>query len=245
MIPVNKNIVKDEIQWLLEAIQEQYDAIKSYEGRIPQIEFDIIMENVRKIYEKLHMLQRSEDPFSNLEEKMRDTPVITPMVPVMDREEVIRDPKEVPVPDTGIKMRMLSTEDIGIPQPVTPGNESPAAGNPTPVLPGDGDLFAGSDNSFGEKLMEAREKGIGADIHRERPHDLKSAITINEKFLMINELFEGNLRDYNETIETFNGFRDIHVAMEYLDLLRKKNLWDSGSKVFQRLKDLLESRFNI
>jgi len=33
------------------------------------------------------------------------------------------------------------------------------------------------------------------------------------------------------------------MAMEYLDLLRKKNLWDADSKIFQRLKELVEKRF--
>ncbi|MCX6249627.1 MAG: hypothetical protein NTX61_02640 [Bacteroidetes bacterium] len=243
MIPVNKNIVKDEIQWLLEAIEEQFDAIKSYEGRIPQIEFDIIMENVRKVYEKLHMLQRSDDPYAYFEEKMRDTPVIKPMVPVMEAKDPITE-AEQDQPEPGIKIRIHSSNEEDQEAETTLLEEQPVIESIIADPSSEVDLFTGSGNGFSEKLKEARERGIGAKLSREKSGDLKSSITINEKFLMINELFEGNLRDYNETIETFNGFHDLRTAMEFLDLLRKKNLWDSGSKVFLRLKELLETRFN-
>jgi hypothetical protein len=105
------------------------------------------------------------------------------------------------------------------------------------------DMFSDAGSGFTDKLKEAREKSFGPRAHQAKTNDLKSAININEKFLIINELFGGNLRDYNETIEKFNGFQDIKIAMEYLDLLRKKNVWDSGSGVFCRLKELIENKF--
>ena len=52
--------------------------------------------------------------------------------------------------------------------------------------------------------------------------NLKSLITINDKFVLINELFDGNLREYNESIETLNGFKDLRPALDYLDLLEIK-----------------------
>jgi len=53
---------QDETRWLLEAINEQYEAICSHGDRIPQIEFDIIMDNLRKFYEDLQTLKRMDDP---------------------------------------------------------------------------------------------------------------------------------------------------------------------------------------
>src|ERR1035438_3297142 len=86
MKPVNKEILKDEIQWLLEAIDEQFDAIRSYDKMIPQIEFDIIMENIRKVYQDLHMLQNTEDPYTYFEEKVREEPVIKTMLTSDEKE---------------------------------------------------------------------------------------------------------------------------------------------------------------
>ncbi|MCX6267495.1 MAG: hypothetical protein NTW16_09080 [Bacteroidetes bacterium] len=61
--------------------------------------------------------------------------------------------------------------------------------------------------------------------------------------MFINELFDGNLREYNETIETLNGFKTLDQAADYLDLMRKKNFWNTGSNAFKKLKDLVERRF--
>ncbi len=61
--------------------------------------------------------------------------------------------------------------------------------------------------------------------------------------MFINELFEGNLREYNETIETLNGFSTLVEAGEFMELLVRKNFWDTGSRAFQKLRELVERRF--
>jgi hypothetical protein len=243
MMPVNKEILKDEIQWLMEAINEQFNAIISYEGKIPQIEFDIIMENVRKFYENLHMLQRSDDPYAYFEEKVREVPVIKTMVPRM--EAVAKEPESGPTdpPEPGSEIRIDGNEPDAFPDGQVESNES------TPFKirhHGDAvevDLFSDTGSGFTEKLKEAREKSLGPRPVASASGDLKASISINEKFLLINELFSGNLREYNEMIDSLNGYHDLRTALEYLDLLRKKNLWDTGSAVFVRLKELVEKRF--
>ena len=105
------------------------------------------------------------------------------------------------------------------------------------------DLFAAEEPAFNIKLKDAREKTFSPRIPSERIQNLKTAISINEKFMFINELFDGNLREYNETIETLNGFTNLDQAADFLDLMRKKNFWDTGSNPFKKLKELLERRF--
>ncbi len=259
MVPVNKEILKDEVQWLMEAINEQFDAIINYDGKIPQIEFDIIMENVRKLYEKLHMLQRSDDPFAYFEEKVREIPVFKSKIPVISMEE--REFREEPEEKPEAEMTAVhEPQQESVPEPVEEmasglDNEHPEHFSPGPASekihekskypePDQGiDLFSDAGSGFTERLKEAREKNLGSRGRRPKSDDLKSAISINEKFMIINELFSGNLRDYNEMIEKLNGFHDLPVALEFLDLLRKKNLWDTGTPVFLRLKELVEARF--
>lgn len=60
--PMDKNILIRELQILLEAINEQFEIIREYEDFIPKIEFDMIMDNVRKLYETFHRLERLNDP---------------------------------------------------------------------------------------------------------------------------------------------------------------------------------------
>jgi hypothetical protein len=62
------NIIKEEIDILIDTIREQHDIIKDYKGRIPQIELDIIMSNVRDLYEyltelnKINNLRKAQQP---------------------------------------------------------------------------------------------------------------------------------------------------------------------------------------
>lgn len=50
---MKNEIIHNSIRILTEAIKEQQEQILAYEGRIPQIEIDILMGNVRGLYEKL------------------------------------------------------------------------------------------------------------------------------------------------------------------------------------------------
>jgi len=232
---MNKEIIKDEIQWLLEAINEQYEAIRHHNERIPQIEFDIMMENLRKVYEDLQLLKRMDDPHFSNEKKFhpKDLQSVSSA-----RSHESKPSAKPPVPPAS--------------QPPQP-HPKPAATVPvrhdTQTFPKkqvkseEIDLFAVEGSSMNIKLKEAREKTFSPKIPSGRIENLKTAIIINDKFMFINELFEGNLREYNETIETLNGFKTLDQAADYLDLMRKKNFWNTGSVAFKKLKELVERRF--
>jgi hypothetical protein len=116
---------------------------------------------------------------------------------------------------------------------------------PVKPAPGTGemDLFATPERPFDNKLREAREKSLPRKPAT--PDHLKSLIGINDKFLFLNDLFDGSLREYNEAIDTLNGFSVKQEALEFLDLLRKKNLWDPGSGSFLKMKEIVEKRFTL
>jgi len=261
---MNKNIIKEELQWLLEAINEQFEAIKEYDDKIPKIEFDIMMENVRKLYENMYILQRLNDPVSAMEKRQKQKepdPDPVPLVrPVVKEEEMPSEPAipeitvriensvtEPPEPQPGLSQEDPPQAEIIkgiIPEKMSVKAESPRSSFSRKISkPDDMDLFAEEEPTFSIKLKEAREKALGPKPESAASGHLKTMISINEKFMFINELFEGNLREYNETIETLNGFNEAAAALDFLDLTRKKNLWDSGSNAFKKLHELVERRF--
>jgi len=205
---MNKDIIRSELQSLLEVINEQFEVLKGHKDKVPRIEYDILRDNVRKLYESLYRLQRLDDSFDNLEKK------------IVEKEK----PRKTVEPE-------MVKEVI----------HKPAAKKP--VKPADADLFAEDEPTFSIKLKEARDKSLGPKIPSEKIRELKSAININEKFMFINELFDGNLLEYNETIETLNAFQNLNQASEYLDRMRKKNFWDTGSKAFKALSELITRKF--
>ena len=233
MNQLNKTILREEIQWLLEAIAEQFEVINAYEDKIPQIEFDIIMENIRKLYENLHLLNRMGDSFQHLNLPQTERQAIKPLVPVSNENDQPAKPDEKPAVQPVVKIRVQTAAS----EPLQKEHHRPAKG------PSEVDLFSTESVEFSEKLKETREKTYASDRFLSQRKDLKATISINEKFLFINELFDGNLREYNITIETLNGFAELRQALEFLDLLRLKNLWESESVAFNRLRELVEQKF--
>ena len=302
---MNSTIIKEELNWLIEAINEQFETIRSYDDRIPQIEFDILMENIRKFYEDLRRLQHLHEmqllpgqksiaqpqPHGKPTESIVSAPeTVTPAVkerssvPVSTEAAVTpsvapvvslntnpptepasaapfrsgkpveaprKDQPVVPAPDTltppdphpekeetestpAIRVRFDKPDPMPKEHAATPKKQSRSR---------EMDLFASEEPTFSIKLQEAREKSLGPKVPSDRIENLKSAININEKFMFINDLFDGNLREYNETIETLNGFKSLDQANDFLDLMRRKNFWDTGSNAFKRLKELLERKF--
>jgi hypothetical protein len=233
MNQLNKSILREESQWLMEAINEQFEAINAYDDKIPQIEFDIIMENIRKLYEKLHLLNSMNDPIRHFPPPQPEMPAIKPFAPAGSEERPFPQSGEEPPVPPPVKI-MVEAEAF---QPKQKDHHRPAKGA------ADADLFSTENAGFSEKLRETREKSYASERQASKTKDLKAAISINEKFLFINELFDGNLREYNITIETLNGFSELRQALEFLDLLRLKNLWESESAAFKRLRELLDQKF--
>jgi hypothetical protein len=263
-------IIKDEIKWLLEAINEQYEAIHRHGGKIPQIEFDILMDNVRKFYEKMHILQRLNEPVLFPEHRTNPHEAMQGSTNATQDSRIPAKPQPPESGLSGIKPASGVTVRFSEPVPVTSKVEVPDEDNIAPIYaapvqfkpagppvvkhepshaskkttkPQEIDLFASEEPAFNIKLKAARDKSLGPKIPSERIENLKTAISINEKFMFINELFDGNLREYNETIETLNGFKILDQAADYLDLMRKKNFWNTGSTAFKKLSELVERRF--
>jgi len=109
--------------------------------------------------------------------------------------------------------------------------------------PADLDLFAEEEPTFNIRLKEAREASLPQKP--EPVEHLKALISINDKFIFINELFDGNLKEYNEAIDKLNSYKQKNSALEYLDMLRKKNLWELNSGTFMKLKEIVDRFYHL
>jgi len=108
------------------------------------------------------------------------------------------------------------------------------------------DKFGDSSNSIYERLSKIKEDhSIGAKMQQKPVTNLKSAIGINEKFLFINELFNGDIKSYNDSVDKLNNFSSIHEAFEYLNLLTDTYQWDGNrsSETIEKFANLVQRRF--
>lgn len=91
---MSKEIFRKEIDQIMETIAEQWNIIRAYEGKIPLIEMDIFMSNIRKLYDDLYLL-----------DKLNKTPGFDPD---KIRSQITREPSIIF--ETGIKPKPVFEE---------------------------------------------------------------------------------------------------------------------------------------
>ena len=98
------------------------------------------------------------------------------------------------------------------------------------------------DRNLIDRVHAPRHGGPGrTELRRGEPvADLRNAIGINDKFLLIRDLFGGDGEAYEEAIATLNAFDDfdecmIHIAENYA--------WNPNSDGAKFMMELLERKF--
>jgi len=74
--------------------------------------------------------------------------------------------------------------------------------------------------------------------------DLKSVMGINDKFQFTNELFKGNMQEFNIAIEQLNASESMQSAMNYLKSLHQLYGWDEEHETLKRFLSIVERRYN-
>ena len=112
-----------------------------------------------------------------------------------------------------------------------------------PVPKTTADLFSGSP-TIADAFQAEKDNSIAAMVSPQSVQDLKMAIGINDKFLFINDLFNGDPPNYNDAIEKLNLAGGAEEAMKTLDDFREQLGWTDRSEAFGRLRKIVQSRYN-
>ncbi|MFN4123789.1 MAG: hypothetical protein ACK4GL_10865 [Flavobacteriales bacterium] len=97
--------------------------------------------------------------------------------------------------------------------------------------------------SLYDKIAKPADKSIAAQHTRQPISNIKAAIGINDKFIYLKELFKGNVDEYNAALDKLNDFDNYADAEDYFQELKEKYEWDTDSKPFQGLAELLLRRY--
>ncbi len=122
--------------------------------------------------------------------------------------------------------------------------------------PGSINLFSQKKSTLAEKLQNtgkaslydriglSKQNGtLGERLKKKPVTDIKTAIGINEKFLFINELFKGNMHEYNDAIKRLNRAGDLENAALIFDELQSKYNWSNKATATQQLLSFVERRY--
>ena len=82
------------------------------------------------------------------------------------------------------------------------------------------------------------------NIQKPAISDIKAAIGINDRFQFANDLFQGNMQEYEIGIQQLNSSENIDSAMIYFHSLQKLYTWDLENDTVKRLLELVERRYS-
>ena len=193
-------------------------------------DIDSIQENAKELFERLTVLK-----YLALEKLVESTDTSKKVKTADENREASTEDADIPV---AIK--------ISASEPTVPENqtnlldaikESKEEVN-EPEIPTD-------DQSLNEKLNASPSAASLSEKLKKQPiNDLITAIGINQKFLFMNDLFEGERDEFHNSLSELNKFDSFLDADNYIknNLMVKYN-WDMENTSVVRLMELVERRY--
>jgi hypothetical protein len=208
--------------------------------KIPEEMPPVVEMPVVKPVEKEPMVEKPDTP-------VRLSHGIISMEPVTGAEPEMEPPAVEEIIEIDPEQEIEPEEPL-IPEP-EPISEPPVE-EQTPERPQEKfqritmDLFSdGAGSTIADRLRAGEEKRIADKLQENKGADLRITIGINDKFLFINELFEGNMRIYDDTVQKLNTCATIAQAdLLLLDLKIVYN-WDSESPTVKKFVELVRRKF--
>lgn len=126
-------------------------------------------------------------------------------------------------------------------QPSTP-NPQPSTFNSKPGLSNESNTKAET-SSLNQKLSATQQPTLAEKLQKKPIADLRAAIGLNQKFLFMNDLFEGENSTYNEAIAKLNAFSNVDEAKNYLLELGTRYKWTLENENVLTFTELVERRY--
>jgi len=238
---MDKKILMNEILTLLNKVNQQAQ-ILVHLPNIVRIDVDLLLSEIRQVYDKTLDLQIKIEA-SRLEPKpevKRDNPympvpepVIQPVAPHTPKEEepLLFTEPEIEKPAPTVVFEYIPPPKVVIPDPPVP---APLV-IPTP---------AGQPKSLHQAYEEqTADHSIAARLQYNPINDLRSAIGINDKFLIMNQLFKGSMEQYNSAIERLNDFHNYEDAEIFLGSLKILHDWVDDLPANEKLLHFVKRRY--
>lgn len=256
----NLTTKKRQLLEVFELIKEQTEILNDLEGNIPQLYIDMLKKNIIKFYEVIQSLEISKDiipevkPVASpkIEKKTEPVPIRIKeknkiAEPIEIKEEKVKIEKAfVEPPAVDDPLEKTKSETIQEPPPPIIDfvkKTDKAAPSIKEILAKNTDLFGTTTPSIGDKLSAQQDPTLADKMQQTQFTDIKSAIGINDKFLFINELFEGNLKNYNDSINRLNSFTNTEEALSEIKNLQGKYNWEEENETLEKLKSIIERRY--
>lgn len=263
-------MMKEQSVKLAVVIKSQVEKLTAYENEMPQIEIDILKEKIRQLYDNVSAFSIVSEPevekvnpeliddeinglldeasrmFEQEQEKL-----IVEQETVLE-EQAIEDKIEPEIPDeeTITKVHEEAVAEAKVEEEEVIEKPKPKAKNKKELKV---KIDPKEDKPSGEKKVyvldveaeeeEEDEEFKNPSIKLKPIKSLKAGIGINDKFMFINDLFEGNARQYNKSIKKLDEAENLKDAFYILGDMKDENIWEADDNVYRQFKVYIERRF--
>jgi hypothetical protein len=231
---------------IVENISEQVKKINKGELDLPEIE--TLTSNAQELYERLVVIrykafekiatkkpktltvedegiipvleEKEEEPFFDLTQEESNTTNEAETEMLFDFTEPVEEVKKAEIKVNQVKEKQVK---VTIPKSINEKFENK--------------------NSINDAFKSATKKSLEDKLKFSPIDNLKSHININQKFLFISKLFNGDNDAYAHSIEKLNNFSNSDEAREYLNELSQQQNWDAEDENVITLVELVERRY--
>ncbi|MEN0049449.1 MAG: hypothetical protein AAF806_20485 [Bacteroidota bacterium] len=233
----------DKASILLEKINALHKGMQA-DGKISEIEKDLMMSYVRQLYEEyMSIPKNAKVPIPRPEPTVvKEKPLAFETEIIRKRAEprVVEKPKETYKPPRIIEIPKEVKEEIQTPPPAYEASPRPAYQEPKPepkpsyqapkARPVPATSTAAVSKEIKALFKEKKAKELSEKLSASPIRDLTKAISLNDKLLFSNELFSGALVTFNEVTRTLNDMPSKADAENYLMELAKQHNWTEDEK---------------
>lgn len=248
-----KNIVL-ELKRQLGRMMVQVDYMYRNDREMSQLDLDILMEHTRDLYDLLCDYQADNVKFDEerpdfIEKEINEGGEVIKRdveLEIETPEEVMKEP-DVNGENDGDDKGLDAKDDDDIDDEdwedeedetfhIEPINEDDYEDSPM-IVP------AQKETPAVEQKPVMEDNSLAAKLQRTPVTDIRAALGINDKMMIINDLFKGSVERFNKSIDALNEFPTLSGARIYLSELQIELQWDPESLACALLYDLVERRF--
>ncbi len=224
----------DRAKVYLNKINRLYDSLKESKTSISAIEKKLMRDYISNLYDSMLDEAPPAPPRAKVYEPKRKEPVYTPPTP--KREEPKLPPRIYkPTPEPPKPVETKPKEVVAPPVPPTPRYQEPERPKPVVFEPAKVNYTppAPRFNPENDELFELEKSNDLSDRLSKVPiSNIKMAMGINERFLIINELFKGKSSVFDQVVEKLNGLKTMDEARRFLEQGTIKDYeWNSEQKL--------------
>ena len=257
---MDKKILMNEILTLLDKVNRQAQ-ILVYLPNMARIDVDLLLAELRQVYDKTLDLQLKIEPLRE-EPKTEPKVIIAPPVipepiiePLVQPETKTVEPllfpdHEIPKPAPPVDYEYSKYQQKVEPLPTPPSeNEYRKPQQSVTPLPTHSILSLNTANAAQPRSLQQSyqdnnaDHSIAARLQYNPINDLRSAIGINDKFLLMSQLFKGSLEQYNSAIERLNNFYNYNDAEIFLGSLKILHDWPDDLSAIEKLHNFVKRRY--